>query len=222
MSTARAVLDTPLAPHLDSDSDAMAHGDDEDHLIERLRAGDPGALEPLMAHHAARVYRVAYGITRSAGDAEEVVQDVFLTLVRKISTFEGRAALGTWLYRVATNAALIKRRGKRAQVEVSLEDHLPTFKDDGHRDGERSYLLLDWSLKPDEELLSSESRAVLARAIEALPERYRAVLVLRDVEELSNEETAEALGESVASVKSRLHRARMALREELTRAWSHA
>lgn len=216
------LLDTPLAPSLDCESEAMTHADMEDRLIEQLRAGDPGALEPLMARHAARVYRVAYGITRSAGDAEEVVQDVFLTLVRKISTFEGRAALGTWLYRVATNAALIKRRGKRAQVEVSLEDHLPAFKDDGHRDGERSFLLLDWSLRPDEELLSSESRATLARAIEALPQQYRAVLVLRDVEELSNEETAEALGESVASVKSRLHRARMALREELTRHWSRA
>ena len=200
----------------------MAHTDGEEELVERLRAGDADALEPLMARHAGRVFRVAFGITRSAGDAEEVVQDVFVTLVRKISSFEGRAALGTWLYRVATNAALIKRRGKRAQIEVSLEDQLPAFLDDGHREGDRSFLLLDWSQKPDEELLSSESRATLARAIEALPEHYRAVLMLRDVEELSNEETAEALGESVASVKSRLHRARMALREELTRHWSHA
>lgn len=189
-------------------------------LVERLRGGDGAALETLMERYASRVYRVARGITRTDADAEEVVQDVFLTLARKIDRFEGRAALGTWIYRVATNAALLKRRGKRAQLEVSLEEHLPTFKEDGHRDGERSYLLADWSQNPAAELLNDEARAVLSRAIDQLPQPYRAVLVLRDVEELSNEEAAEILGESVASIKSRLHRARMALREQLTRHWA--
>jgi RNA polymerase sigma-70 factor (ECF subfamily) len=186
-------------------------------LVERLRNGDGAALETLMDRYASRVYRVARGITRTDGDAEEVVQDVFLTLARKIDSFEGRAALGTWIYRVATNAALLRRRGKRAQLEVSLEEHLPTFKDDGHREGDRSYLLADWSRTPEAELLGGETRAVLSRAIDQLPEAYRTVLVLRDVEELSNEEVAQILGESVSSVKSRLHRARMALREQLTR-----
>ena len=186
-------------------------------LIERLRDGDDAALETLMERYASRVYRVARSITRTDADAEEVVQDVFMTLARKIDNFEGRAALGTWIYRVATNAALLRRRGKRAQLEVSLEEHLPTFKDDGHREGDRSYLLADWSQTPETELLGGEARAILSRAIDQLPEPYRAVLVLRDVEELTNEETARILGESVASVKSRLHRARMALREQLTR-----
>src|SRR5262249_21589952 len=144
-------------------------------------------------------------------------QDVFLTLYRKIDSFEGRASLGTWLYRVAANAALIKRRGKRAEVEVKLEDYLPTFKADGHREGDRRFVLADWSDTPEGELLSGEARAILDEAMSALPEHYRAVLVLRDVEEVSNEEAAEALGESIATVKSRLHRARMALREILTR-----
>lgn len=186
-------------------------------LIERLRAGDVSALEPLMERYATLVYRVAYGITRNEADAEEVAQDVFLTVVRKIDTFEGRAALGTWIYRVAANAALIKRRGKRRELEVSLEEHLPTFLEDGHREGDRSFLLADWSPSPEAALLSGETRRVLERALDGLPDHYRAVLVLRDVEELSNEEVAAALGESVASVKSRLHRARMALREQLTR-----
>jgi RNA polymerase sigma-70 factor, ECF subfamily len=187
-------------------------------LLEGLRRGEATALEALMERHAARVYRVAFGITRSAPDAEEVVQDVFSSLVRAIGGFEGRSALGTWLYRVATNAALARRRGKRIQVEVSLEDCLPTFKDDGHREGDRTFLLADWSPGPDEALLSGETRRVLEGALDRLPPHFRAVLVLRDVEDLSNEEAAAALGESVASVKSRLHRARMALREELTRA----
>jgi RNA polymerase sigma-70 factor (ECF subfamily) len=191
--------------------------DTEVMLIERLRARDPSVLEILMERYSPRIYRVAFGITRSHGDAEEVVQDVFLTLFRKIDSFEGRAALGTWLYRVAANAALIKRRGKRAEVEVKLEDYLPTFKADGHREGDRALLLADWSGTPERELLSGEAREILEEGLALLPDHYRAILVLRDVEELSNEEVAEALGESVASVKSRLHRARMALREVLTR-----
>ena len=187
-------------------------------LIERLRAGDAAALETLMSAHAARLYRLAYGITRNDADAEEVVQDVFLTLFRKIESFEGRAALGSWLYRVTTNAALIKHRGKRAKLEVSLEDQLPTYLDDGHREGDRSFLLTDWSAKPEETLLTGEARKTLERALDRLPDHYRAVLVLRDVEELANEEVADILGESVPTIKSRLHRARMALREEITRA----
>ena len=186
-------------------------------VVRLLRAGDARGLEALMEAYAARVYRLAQGVTRSLADAEEVVQDVFLTVVRRISDFEGRSALGTWIYRITMNTALNKRRGKRSEVEVSLEEHLPTFKDDGHREGDRSFLLADWSQTPEEELLSEESRAAVHRAIDALPDHYRAVLVLRDVEGASNEEAAEVLGESVASVKSRLHRARMALREQLTR-----
>lgn len=189
----------------------------EARLVERLRTGDVTALEALMEQYGSRIFRVARGIARTDADAEEVVQDVFLTLARKIDSFESRSTLGTWIYRVTTNAALLKRRGKRVQLEVSLEDNLPTFKEDGHRDGPREYLLADWSQTPETDLLDGEARAVLSRAIDELPESYRAVLVLRDVEELSSEETARVLGESVGSIKSRLHRARMALREQLTR-----
>lgn len=186
-------------------------------LVERLRGGDAAALETLMEHYGSRVYRLARGITRNEADAEEVAQDVFVNLFRKIETFQGRAALGSWIYRVTANAALIKRRGKRFELEVALEEQLPTFLEDGHRAGDRAWVLADWSRTPEEQMLSAETRAVLNRAIDELPDHYRAVLVLRDVEGLSNEEVAEALGESVPTVKSRLHRARMALREQLTR-----
>jgi len=186
-------------------------------LIARLRGRDTGALEVLMERHAARVFRVAFGITRNEADAEEVVQDVFLSLFDKIHTFEERSALGTWLYRVATNTALLRRRGKRLELEVSLEDQLPTFREDGHRAGERSFLLADWSAGAEDEVLSEETHAMVRQAIDMLPAHYRAVVMLRDIEELSNEETAEILGEPVSSVKSRLHRARMALREQITR-----
>ena len=207
-----------MPPHPGSRGEPERPSTDADaELVARLRAGDHAALEPLMDRYAALIYRVAYGITRNDADAEEVSQDVFVTLVRKLEGFEGRSALGTWIYRVATNAALVKRRGKRREVEVSLEEHLPRFLEDGHREGDRSLLLADWSPTPEAELLTGETRRVLERALDALPDHYRAVLVLRDVEELSNETVAAALGESVASVKSRLHRARMALREQLTR-----
>jgi RNA polymerase sigma-70 factor (ECF subfamily) len=189
-------------------------------LFDRLRAGDGTALEPLMDRFASRVYRVAHGVTGNTPDAEEVVQDVFLTLFRKAASFEGRAALGTWLYRIAVNTALNKRRGKRSQVEEPLEDHLPQYTADGHREGDRSFLLADWSQMPDEVLLSQEGRGIVRAAVERLPAHYRVVLVLRDVEELSSEEVAEIVGDSVASVKSRLHRARMALREQLTRTYA--
>jgi RNA polymerase sigma-70 factor (ECF subfamily) len=190
---------------------------DDSDLLGRLRVGDASAVEMLVATYSDRVYRLAYGVTRNDADAQEVAQDVFLTVVRKVASFEGRSALSSWIYRITMNAALNKRRGKRQTVETSLDAELPTYAADGHRAGDRPYLLADWSQTPEAEMLSGESRAVLARAIEALPDQYRAVLILRDVEGLSNEEAAAALGDSVSSVKSRLHRARMAIREQLTR-----
>jgi len=186
-------------------------------LVARLRDGDVEALEALMTRYASRVYRLAFGITRNDADAEEVVQDVFWSVFRKIGSFEGRSGFGTWIYRVTANAALIKRRGKRAQIEVYLEDWLPTFKEDGHREGDRALLLADWSDSPEAELTSHETQALVRRAIAALPGPYQVVVLLRDMEGLPNEEIAEIVGETVASVKSRLHRARMALREQLTR-----
>jgi RNA polymerase sigma-70 factor (ECF subfamily) len=190
---------------------------DEQLLLKDVAAGNAGALEVLMSRYSSRVYRLAYGITRNQADAEEIVQDVFFQMVRKGGDFEGRAALGSWIYRVTTNVALNKRRGKRRELETSLEECLPAWEADGHRAGPREYLVTDWSPRPDDELLSGESRRILEEAIDRLPDHYRAVLVLKDVEELSNEEVAVAVGDSVPAVKTRLHRARMALREILTR-----
>ena len=190
---------------------------DDRELLARVITGDAEALETLMTRYSGRVYRLAYGITRSAPDAEEVVQDVFLQIIDKGAGFEGRAALSSWIYRITTNLSLNKRRGKRREVETSLDELLPTFLPDGHRAGDRAFLVADWSGTPDGALLSGEARRVLEAALDRLPEHYRAVLVLKDVEELSNEEVAQVIGDSVAAVKTRLHRARMALREQLTR-----
>jgi RNA polymerase sigma-70 factor (ECF subfamily) len=190
--------------------------DDDRQLLARAASGDGQAVETLMARYASRLYRLAYGITRNSADAEEVVQDVFLQLVQKGHGFEGRAALSSWIYRITTNVSLNKRRGKRRELETSLDELLPRYRADGHRDGDRAFLVADWSDTPEHDLLSGEARRILEQAIDCLPEHYRAVLVLRDVEELSNEEVAQIVGDTVAAVKTRLHRARMALREQLT------
>ena len=190
---------------------------DDRELLTRAATGDASALETLMARHSARVYRLACGITRNPSDAEEVVQDVFLQMVLKGEAFEGRSQLTSWIYRVTTNLSLNRRRGKWRELETSLDADLPAFTRDGHRDGDRPFLLADWSATPERELLSGESRRVLEEAIDGLPAHYRAVLILKDVEELSSEEVAQIVGDSVAAVKTRLHRARMALREQLTR-----
>ena len=198
-------------------SQAIDSGAADLELLASLRRGEGGALKALAERHGPTIYRLAFGITRNRADAEEVLQDVLLTLANRCASFEGRSALGSWIYRIATNAALNKRRGKRSELETSLEDLLPTFQSDGHRAGDRTYLLADWSQNPEEEFLSSERRRVLEQALDSLPDHYRVVLVLRDVEGFSNDEVSTLLGEPVSSVKSRLHRARMVLREQLTR-----
>ena len=203
-------------------SQAIDSGAADFDLLASLRGGELGALKALAERYGPTIYRLAFGVTRNQADAEEVLQDVLLTLARKGASFEGRSALGSWIYRIATNAALNKRRGKRLELETSLEELLPTFEADGHRAGDRTYILADWSQNPEEELLCDERRRVLERAIDSLPDNYRAVLILRDVEELTNEEVAALLDESVSSVKSRLHRARIVLREELTRVFAGA
>ena len=173
-------------------------------------------MEMLYHQYKRRVFGMAHRIV-GVSDAEEVAQEVFVRVFRGLASFRGDSQLSTWIYRVTANAALNKRRGKRREVEISIDEQLPTFQPDGHRSGGRAYLLTDWSQDPERAALAGETRRVLERGLDALPPRYRAILVLRDVEDLSNEQVAEVIGESVASVKSRLHRARMALREQLTR-----
>jgi len=194
-------------------------------LLTSLHRGEARALEVLVKRHGGKIYRLAFGVIRNHGDAEEVRQDVLLTLARRAASFEGRSALASWIYRITINAALNKRRGRRREIELSFGDLLPTLEAAGHRNGGRTFLRADWSPSPEEELLAGERRRMLEQVIDALPEHNRTVLVLRDIEGRSTESVAELLNASVPSVKSRLHRARIALREQLTRdfaLWRHA
>lgn len=191
----------------------MTVRNDDRGLVEGLRRGEPSAVEALVDQYAGWIYRVAARVLGDRRDAEEVTQDVLMTVVGKIGTFKGEAAFSSWLYRIAANAAYERARGRRRSAEVSLEAVLPVF----DAEGRHVQPGVDWSRELEDPAVAGEMRDVLERAIGELPEDYRVVLVLRDVEGLTNEEVARALGLTVAAVKSRLHRARLFVRHEVGR-----
>ena len=179
-------------------------------LVEQIKAGEEAAFEALLDRYQGRVYRLVLSLTKNPEDAEEVLQDVFLSVYRKLTSFDGRSTFSTWLYRIAVNTALMKLRG-RGPVQESIEEHLPQFTEDGRH----TRMVVDWTQGPEELLLRKERAQVVREAIEALPPDYKVVLILRDLEGLSNEEVAEVVGTSVSAVKARLHRARLVLRGKL-------
>jgi RNA polymerase sigma-70 factor (ECF subfamily) len=179
-------------------------------LVESLRRREAGAAEALVATFGDRVYRLAIRITGNEQDAEEVMQDAFWTATRKIDTFKGESAFGSWLYRVTANAAYQKLRGRHGRKhEVPWDDAV--LDGDGRQTGSRT----DWSAKIEEPALQAELRAVLTTAINDLPGDYRTAFLLHDVEGLSNPEIAETLNISLPAVKSRVHRSRLFLRRRL-------
>ena len=181
-------------------------------LVNALSSKQRGAAEELLGTYGGQAYRLALRITRNVGDAEEVVQDAFCTIVWKIDTFRRESAFSSWLYRIVANAAYNKlRQRSRRRLEVSLDDVTPGHEDD---DCERA-CLSGHSGDADDPAVQNELRAVLQGAIHGLPPACRAAFVLRDVDGLSSVKISEVLGVSVPSVKSRVHRARVSLRARL-------
>jgi RNA polymerase sigma-70 factor, ECF subfamily len=181
-------------------------------LVERLRRQEAGATEALVAVYGHRVYRLAIRITGNTSDAEEVTQDALWAASRKIDSFRGAAAFGSWLYRITANAAYQKRRRRRVERnEVSWEDLGPSFDETG----QHVQPGLDWSPRLHDPVLQVELRSVLHAAIDELPEDHRVAFLLHDVEGLSNPDIAETLQLKTATVKSRVHRARLFLRSRL-------
>lgn len=181
-------------------------------LLDAARAGDYSAFETLVHRYRDRVYRLALGMMHDADEAEEVAQETFLNIFRGLRRFRGESSVGSWVYRVAANACLMRLRGRRRKPLLSIDDTLPGFADTG---GATLTPPGDWARQPDDKLLSSELGKHIDSAIAELPEKYRMVLLLRDVEGLSNEEVADTLGLTVPTVKSRLHRSRLFVRERL-------
>ena len=200
---------------LDPETAAVAHSrraDRDLNLLEALRRREPMAAERLVTTYGERAYRLATSITGNGQDAEEVVQDAFWTVVRKIDSFRGDSAFGSWLYRIIANAAYQKLRTRQSRRrDVSWDDVMPVFDERGCH----AVPLADWSPRVDDPSIQTELRLALTSAIEELPDAYRSVLVLRDVRGLSNPEIAELLGLSVPVVKTRVHRARLFLRKQL-------
>ncbi|MBN2303653.1 MAG: sigma-70 family RNA polymerase sigma factor [Anaerolineae bacterium] len=186
----------------------------DDQLVTRLQAGDQSAYAQLVEENANRIYRLALRMVGNEADAEDVLQETFLSAFKSIDRFQERASLSTWLYRIATNAALMRLRRKEP-VQVSVDE--PIESDDGDQIPRQFF---DFCCLPEESLMREEAQAEMKRAIDELSPTLRSVFVLRDIEGLSTQETADALDLSVSAVKSRLMRARLSLRETLSQYFS--
>jgi RNA polymerase sigma-70 factor, ECF subfamily len=194
-------MTTEARPKIDRDAE----------LLEALRAGSPDATEMLVDTYGDRVYRLTYRITGSNEDAEEATQDALWTAARKISSFKGESQFGSWLYRIAANAAYQKLRSRKAKGrEIALDDVLPALDADMHFEP-----MDDWTPRVDDNAVNGELREVLEKAIDELPADYRTALVMHDVEGMPNPDIAETLGISLPAVKSRVHRSRLFVRKKL-------
>src|SRR6266487_1617192 len=184
---------------------------EESILVEAARSGDIGAFESLVRRYDRNVFRIAQHITQNREDAEDVVQDAFLKAYQNLGQFQGQSKFYTWLVRIAVNEALMRLRRRRPDRMVSIDEDVQTEEDSVPRE------VADWSPNPEQQYNQAELREILDKTIHGLPATFRTVFVLRDVEGLSTEETAEALSLSVPAVKSRLLRARLQLRERLNK-----
>lgn len=191
-----------------ADRDARANAQDEHDLVRRLQAGEDAAFVELVRENAGRLLAVARRMLRSEEDARDAVQEAFLQAFRGIGRFEGDARLSTWLHRIVVNASLMKLRTRARKPEQSIDELLPRFYEDGHR--------IDpgpaWRTDAPDPVESRELRTLVRASIDRLPEIHRNVLLLRDIEGLSTQETARMLDIKADTVKVRLHRARQALR----------
>jgi RNA polymerase sigma-70 factor (ECF subfamily) len=180
-------------------------------LVRAAKGGDDEAFAELVRRYDRNVFRIAQHITQNREDAEDVVQDAFLKAYTNLQQFQEQSKFYTWLVRIAVNEALMKLRRRRPERMVSLDEEIQTGEDSVPRE------VADWSPNPEQNYNQAELREILSRTIQGLPPGFRTVFILRDVEGLSTEETAEALELSIPAVKSRLLRARLQLRERLNR-----
>ncbi len=196
----------PARPDPPNDPKSAPDPAAEERLVIALRSGDEDAYEQLVRAHGGRMLAVARRLLGDSEDAPDAVQEAFVSAFRSIGSFAGQARLSTWLHRIVVNAALMKLRTRRRKPEQPIDDLLPTFEADGHhREPGKPW-------QPAERLEQREVRRLVRENIAKLPDAYRTVLVLRDIEELDTAEVAALLEVNAGVVKTRLHRARQALR----------
>src|SRR5436853_4020450 len=184
---------------------------DESQLVGKAREGDAAAFSELVSRYERKIFRLAKHITQNDEDAEDVLQETFLKAFSHLDSFQGQSKFYTWIVRIAVNEALMKLRKRKSDRSVPLDEPLDTGEDTVIRE------IAVWDENPEQKYSREELGEILDEAVQGLRPAFRTVFVLRDIEELSTEETAEALGISVPAVKSRLLRARLQLREKLTR-----
>lgn len=183
-------------------------------LVGRLKRGENDAFEEIVRRYETKVYSLARGLTHSEEDAQDAMQDAFLSVFKNIGKFKEESSLSTWIYRITVNSSLMKIRKRRQDDKnVSIDDYMPSFDETGHRVA----VVPDWHPAVDQLLLNKELGGLLRKWIGELSPEYRTVFLLRDQEGLENEEVAAVLKLSVPAVKSRLHRARIYLRERAKR-----
>lgn len=184
---------------------------DESLLVAQTREGDARAFNALVRRYEGKIFRLAQHITQNREDAEDVLQETFLKAYEHLDQFQGNSKFYTWIVRIAVNQSLMKLRKRRSDKTVSIDESIDTGEDTVARE------IAAWDESPEERYSREELSSILTSAIDSLAAPYREVFVLRDLEELSTEETAEALSLSIPAVKSRLLRARLQLRDKLTR-----
>jgi RNA polymerase sigma-70 factor (ECF subfamily) len=186
---------------------------DDEALVELAQDGAYAAYEELVRRYQDKAYRLAWSMVKNESDANDVVQEAFLNMYRKLDTFEGNSQFGSWIYRVIVNAALMKLRKQKRRSEVSIDDDETEFREDDY------YVMSapEWRVRADEAAENAELRERIIEAVDELEPKYETVFLLKEVEGLSLKEIADVLDLTVAAVKSRLHRARLYLRATLER-----
>ena len=184
----------------------------EEALVRQFQGGDLEAYDKIAEIYQKKIYSLSFNLTRNQMDAQDVTQEVLLTLFRKIHTFQGKSAFSSWVYRITLNASYMKLRSKKKEPNISIDELMPSFNGAGFQQEK----IQDWSENTESLLFTNETSDVINKAIDLLPEKEKVVFLLRDVEGLSTEKAGEILDLTVPAVKSRLHRARLFLRKKLS------
>jgi RNA polymerase sigma-70 factor (ECF subfamily) len=184
----------------------------EEILVKEFQEGNLEAYDQIAERYQKKIYGLSFNLCRNQMDAQDVTQEVLLTLYKKINTFQGKSAFSSWVYRITLNATYMKLRSKKKEPNLSLDDLRPSFNGSGFHQEK----IQDWSESTESLLFTNETREIIQKAVDLLPEKEKVVFVLRDVDGLSTEKVSEILELTIPAVKSRLHRARLFLRKKLS------
>ena len=184
----------------------------EEALVKDFQAGNLDAYDKIVELYQKRIYALSFNLMRNQMDAQDVAQEVLLTLFKKVHTFQGKSAFSSWVYRITLNSSYMKLRSKKKEPKISIDELLPSFNNTGFQQEK----IQDWSENTESLLFTNETREIINKAVGLLPEKEKVVFLLRDVEGLSTEKVSEVLDLTIPAVKSRLHRARLFLRKKLS------